>query len=137
MDARVSKMMAIAITTIATLAGCEKPKAAQWMQITQGDPCAAAAAAAPAATCDAGAFSLDTANLSVKAGTPYIILQTRYADGRIGSIRAEVNCPRQIVEPTALKEAVYGKDGALASNRMTQLSADDERALLKYACAKL
>ncbi len=112
-------------------AGCAKEKAAEWMQITQGDPCAATTDT----PCEAGAFYLDTANVSYNAGTPYIILQTRYADGRIGSIRAEVNCPRQMIEPTALKEALY-KDGTLVTNRTTNLSAADEKALLVYACKK-
>ena len=121
-----------AIATMALVSACAKQKPAQWMQITQGDPCAASGTS----PCDAGAFYVDTANVSFNAGTPYVILQTRYADGRMGSIRAEVNCPRQMIEPTALKEALYGKDGALVANRTTNLSADDEKALLKYACAK-
>ncbi len=116
---------------LAILSGCDKPRPPEWMAITKGDPCAGSTAGA----CDAGAFYLDTANLAVRSGTPYVILQTRYADGRIGSIHAEVNCPRRKLEPTALKEAV-SRDGALTENRMTTMSADDEKAVLDYACAK-
>lgn len=114
---------AAAVALLAALVGCEKPRPVDWMQITQGTGA------------DGAVFYLDRTNLTVKAGTPYIILQTRYADGRIGSIRAEVNCPRQMIEPTALKEAV-SKDGALVASRTTNLGADEERALLKYACAQ-
>jgi hypothetical protein len=121
--------MAVGLAILATGAGCAKSKAPEWRQITQGDPCAASVET----PCDAGAFYLDTANISRNAGTPYIILQTRYTDGRVGSIRAEVNCPRRKVEPTALQEAVY-RDGALVTNRMTNLSGDDERALLMIVC---
>jgi len=122
----------------ASVAGCDKPRAADWMQITQGDPCAAPAppGADETATCEGGVFYLDRANLSVKSGTPYVILQTRYPDGRRGTIRAEANCPRRKLEPTALKEDLFDKNGALLQNRMTALSAADETAILQYACAK-
>ena len=130
MDRKARAAVGIAAALLA-LAGCSKPKAAEWMQITQGDPCAAASES----PCEGARFYLDTANISTNAGTPYIILQTRYADGRVGGIRAEVNCPRRMIEPTALKEALY-KDGALVENRTTNLSADDEKALLDYACKK-
>jgi hypothetical protein len=123
MDGRWRRLAA-AVLVAGALSGCDKPRPADWMKITQGDGG------------ESGAFYLDRANLSVKGGTPYVILQTRYADGRTGSIRAEVNCPRQKLEPTALKEDVFGKDGALLQNRMTTLSADDEKAILQYACAK-
>ncbi len=116
---------------LAGISGCDKPKPSDWMPITQGDPCAAASNG----PCDAGAFYLDKANLSVRAGTPYVVLQTRYPDGRVGSINAEVNCPRRKLEPTALKEAV-SRNGALVENRMTTMSAEDEKAVLDYACAK-
>jgi hypothetical protein len=132
--------MALVTLLAGTLAGCEKPRPPDWMQITQGDPCATptpspAVAEAPAA-CEGGVFYLDRANLSVKSGTPYVILQTRYPDGRTGSIRAEANCPRQKLEPTALKEALFGKDGAPLQNRVTTMSDADEKAVLKYACAQ-
>jgi hypothetical protein len=130
MDRKARAAFAIAATLLA-LTGCGKPKAAEWMQITQGDPCASASES----PCEGARFYLDTANISTNAGTPYIILQTRYADGRVGSIRAEVNCPRRMIEPTALKEAL-SKDGVLVENRTTNLSADDEKALLDYACKK-
>jgi hypothetical protein len=129
MDIRWGRPMAVGLTILAMGAGCARQKAPEWRQISQGDPCAGATTT----PCDAGTFYLDTANISRNAGTPYIILQTRYADGRVGAIRAEVNCPRRKVEPTALQEAVY-KDGALVTNRMTNLSGDDERGLLAVLC---
>jgi hypothetical protein len=129
MDATVR--LAVAAVLMAGLGGCDKPRAPEWMAITRGDPCAATSSG----PCDAGAFYLDSANLSVKSGTPYVILQTRYADGRIGSIHAEANCPRRKLEPTALKETL-SKGGALIENRMTTISAGDEKAVLEYACAK-
>jgi len=129
MDIRWARPMAATLSILALGAGCAKAKAPEWRQITQGDPCAAATTT----PCDAGVFYLDTANISRSGGTPYIILQTRYADGRVGAIRAEVNCPRRKIEPTALQEAVY-RDGALLTNRMTNLSAEDERALLMQLC---
>jgi hypothetical protein len=108
---------------------------------TTGAPGAGAGPAAPAPAadqppaCDAPSFWLDDANIDVKGGTPYVILQTRYADGRLGAIRAEANCPRQKLEPTALKEAVY-RDGSLVDNRMTTMSGADEAAVLATACAR-
>lgn len=125
---KTAGVLALAAATLA-VSGCGKPRAPEWMQVTQGDPCASASDS----PCEGARFYLDTANISYNAGTPYIILQTRYADGRVGSIRAEVNCPRRMIEPTALKEAL-SKDGALVANRTTNLSADDEKALLDYAC---
>jgi hypothetical protein len=137
MDAVWRRMAAVTLLS-GSLAGCDKPRAPDWMQVTQGDPCAAPARAASeaAAACEGGVFFLDRANLSVKSGTPYVILQTRYPDGRIGAIRAEANCPRQKLEPTALKEDLFGKDGAPLQNRMTTLSAADEKAILQYACSR-
>ena len=116
--------MAAAVLLAGVFAGCDKPRPPDWMKITQGDGG------------ESGTFYLDRANLSVNGGTPYVILQTRYPDGRTGSIRAEANCPRQKLEPTALKEDLFGKDGVLLQNRMTTLSADDEKSILQYACAK-
>ncbi len=120
-------------------AGCSKPAAANWVAITQGDPCASQAAPAPDSppgVCDAPSFYLDTANISFTGGTPYVILQTRYADGRVGKIRAEANCPRRKLEPTALQEDVFGSDGARLTNRMITMSGADEKAVLDRACAK-
>ncbi|MET0292036.1 MAG: hypothetical protein ABW136_06680 [Steroidobacteraceae bacterium] len=121
------------------LTGCGDPPAAHWVQITQGDPCAGGTEAPPAdqppTACDSPVFWLDDANIDIKGGTPYVILQTRYTDGRTGSIRAEANCPRNKLEPTALKETIY-KDGAVVANRMITLSAPDEAAVLKQACAR-
>lgn len=103
------------------LVGCSKPKAAQWQRIS-------ADAAEPA-------FYLDTANIQRTAGTPYVILQTRYTDGRYGMIRAESNCARRVLEPTALKEDVYGRDGQKLEDRMVTMSGEDEQAVLKLACS--
>ncbi len=128
----MTAMTLAALAALAALAGCDKPRPAQWIARHAGR----SLRAKTDGPCDAGAFYLDTANLSVKSGTPYVILQTRYADGRTGSIRAEVNCPRQKLEPTALKEAVAGSNGAPLENRMTTMGADDEKAVLQYACAK-
>jgi hypothetical protein len=132
------------------LSACSKPVAPDWQRVTQATPCIAATppAALPSAegtpavevvapaACDAPEFYLDVANISVKGGTPYVILQTRYADGRVGSIRAEANCPLKKLEPTALKEAIYDKGGALVLDHMTTMSAEDEAAVLARACAQ-
>lgn len=105
------------------LGACQKASAPQWTRITTADP-----GTGPA-------FYLDTANISRKGGTPYVILQTRYADSSFGMIRAEANCGRRKLEPTALKEAVYDAKGALIDNRMVTMSGEDEQAVLKTACA--
>jgi hypothetical protein len=106
------------------LAGCDKPRAPEWMRIT------------PEGAAEGGVFYLDRANLSVNSGTPYVILQTRYPDGRTGSIRAEANCAGRKLEPTALKEALYGTDGVPVGNGMTTVSAADEKAILEVACSR-
>ena len=136
---RATHVLVSTLPLFALLAACGKAPAPNWVQVTKGDPCAAALPAPAAdqapAPCDAPSFWLDDANIDVKGGTPYVILQTRYADGRIGAIRAEANCPRQKLEPTALKEAVY-RDGSLVDNRMTTMSGADEAAVLAIACAR-
>jgi len=105
------------------LPACQKATEPQWMRITTADPG------------EGPAFYLDTANISRKAGTPYVILQTRYADKRFGMIRAEANCGRRKLEPTALKETVYSEQGAVVDDRMVTMSGEDEQAVLKLACA--
>jgi hypothetical protein len=125
-----SRIALVPVAALALLSACGKPAAPSWLQITKGEPCA------DPATCDEPAFYLDTANLSVRSGTPYVILQTRYRDGRLGSIRAEANCPRKKLEPTALKEALFQANGTLLENRMRAISAADENAVLAYACSK-
>jgi hypothetical protein len=119
----------VALTAATGLAACEKATAPQWLRITQAEPCAVAG-------CDQPAFYLDTANISVTGGTPYVILQTRYGDGRFGAIRAEANCPRAKLEPTALKEAVFAANGTPLVNRMITMSAADESAVLEHACSR-
>jgi hypothetical protein len=118
----------ILVAALASLSACKEPAAPQWQRITQAEPCAEAG-------CDRPAFYLDTANISVTGGTPYVLLQTRYGDGRFGMIRAEVNCPRSKLEPTALKEDVFKADGTRLENRMLTISAEDEGAVLRHACA--
>lgn len=105
------------------LPACQKAAAPQWKRITTAD------------TGDGPAFYLDTANISRNKGTPYVILQTRYADTRFGMIRAEANCGRHKLEPTALKETVYDAKGAVVDNRMVTMSGEDEKAVLDLACA--
>lgn len=132
------------------VSACSKPVVPNWERVSQATPCIGPEppAALPSAEdtpavevvapppCDAPEFYLDVANISVKAGTPYVILQTRYADGRVGSIRAEANCPLKKLEPTALKETVYDKSGALVLDHMTTMSAEGEAAVLARACAQ-
>jgi hypothetical protein len=119
----------LALAALVSFTACNKVTPPAWQRITQAEPCAEAG-------CDRPAFYLDTANISVTGGTPYVILQTRYGDGRFGSIRAEANCPRNKLEPTALKEDIFSADGARVDNRMITLSAEDESAVLKHACAR-
>jgi hypothetical protein len=114
-------------SALLALGACDKVTPPEWLRITQAEPCAEAG-------CDRPAFYLDTANISVTGGTPYVLLQTRYGDGRTGTIRAEVNCPRSKLEPTALKEQLSRTDGTLEI-RMITLSGEDEAAVLKHACA--
>lgn len=106
------------------LTACSKPAPPEWTRITAAEPG------------EAPAFYLDTANISHKAGTPYVILQTRYADGRYGLIRAEANCAKKKLEPTALKEDLFSPQGAKLENRMTPMPGEDEQAVLARVCVK-
>lgn len=114
------------------LAACGGPKAPDWMRITGEDPCAGLAEGA----CEGAVWFLDSANISVRGGTPYVILQSRYPDGRVGATRAECNCGRSKLEPTALKEDLRAADGSALGQRLAVISAADERAILDFACGK-
>jgi hypothetical protein len=116
--------VALGLAAAGTLTACSKPAPPEWTRITTAEPG------------EAPTFYLDTANVSRKGGTPYVILQTRYADGRYGLIRAEANCAMKKLEPTALKEDLYSPQGAKLENRMTPMSGEDEQAVLARVCVK-
>jgi hypothetical protein len=115
---------ALGLAAAGALTACSRPAAPEWTRITTAEPG------------EAPAFYLDTANISFKSGTPYVILQTRYADGRFGLIRAEANCARKKLEPTALKEDLFSPQGAKLENRMTPMPGEDEQAVLARVCGK-
>lgn len=101
-------------------AACDNAKAPQWQRVSAAD-------ADPA-------FHVDVNNITQRAGTPYLVMQTRYSDGRYGVIRASANCARQKVEPTALNEEIFASGGQSLETRMTTLGHEDELAILGLAC---
>jgi hypothetical protein len=105
------------------LSACSEPPAPDWVRISGPQD---------------EVFYLDRANIERKGGVPYVTLQVRSegaaARPGFGIIRAEANCAKRKLEPTALKVADYDGQGQPAGNRMTVINAADEIAVLAAAC---
>jgi hypothetical protein len=132
------KQFTMWLTVATLLAGCDKAQPPQWMRITQGDPCPAApSGATPAPACKGTVFFLDTAAITPKAGLLYVTLQTRSpgdAAGEYGIIHAEANCSSKRLEPSALHEERFSKAGQKLEMRLTPTTAEEEAAIVSYAC---
>jgi hypothetical protein len=91
------------------------------------------------ASCTGRVFYLDTANITKQGGVIYVTMRTTSqdaADAGFGVIRAEANCARKRLEPSALKEDVYDAAGKLVeSARLAVITSEDQAQVLQKACA--
>ncbi len=132
----------VSVLAVAALAGgCEKATPAQWQRISNEAPCQTAIGApelgGKAPACTPRIYFLDTAHITPKAGLVYVTMQTRIegdTSGDYGISHAEANCRSGQLEPTALQEDRFHRDGQKIEMVLTPISADDEAAIVGLAC---
>ncbi len=132
----------VSVLAVAALAGgCEKATPAQWQRISNEAPCQTAIGApelgGKAPACTPRIYFLDTAHITPKAGLVYVTMQTRIegdTSGDYGISHAEANCRSGQLEPTALQEDRFHRDGQKIGMQLTPISAEDEAAIVGLAC---
>jgi hypothetical protein len=137
----MKQWMVTGLAVVVLLGGCEKATPATWQRISNEAPCQSAPTepgpAGKAAPCTPRVYFLDVAHITPKAGLVYVTMQTRIegdTSGDYGISHAEANCRSGQLEPTALQEDRFHRDGQKIGMQLTPISAEDEAAIVGLAC---
>ena len=79
-------------------------------------------------------LTIPVVSATVNVNLPVESAQWRDTSGDYGISHAEANCRSGRLEPTALQEDRFHRDGQKIEMRLTPISADDEAAIVGLAC---